>query len=79
MTVADTADVQTIAVLPEYEGNGYGRAMLATMHRRAQDLGAQRILWRCGPIIPEPRTSTCAPDTRIFTHDLAIMTTARMR
>ncbi|EFJ77758.1 ribosomal-protein-alanine acetyltransferase [Rothia dentocariosa M567] len=44
MTVADTADVQTIAVLPEYEGNGYGRAMLATMHRRAQDLGAQRIL-----------------------------------
>ena len=77
MTVADTADVQTIAVLPEYEGNGYGRAMLATMHRRAQDLGAS--FWRCGPIIPEPRTSTCAPDTRIFTHGPAIMTTARMR
>ena len=44
MVVGDTADVQTIAVLPEYEGNGYGRAMLATMHRRAQDLGVQRIL-----------------------------------
>ena len=34
MTVADTADVQTIAVLPEYEGNGYGRALLQNLYLR---------------------------------------------
>ena len=27
MVVADTADVQTIGVLPEYEGHGFGRAI----------------------------------------------------
>ena len=35
MVVADTADVQTIGVLPEYEGHGFGRAMLEQMHERA--------------------------------------------
>ena len=44
MVVADTADVQTIAVLPEYEGHGYGRAMLEQMHERAREQGAERIL-----------------------------------
>ena len=44
MVVADTADVQTIGVLPEYEGHGYGRAMLEQMHERARELGAERIL-----------------------------------
>ena len=44
MAVADTADVQTIGVLPEYEGNGFGRAMLEQMHERAREQGAERIL-----------------------------------
>ena len=44
MVVADTADVQTIGVLPEYEGYGFGRAMLEQMHARARELGAERIL-----------------------------------
>ncbi len=44
MGVADTADVQTIGVLPEYEGNGFGRAMLEQMHERAREQGAERIL-----------------------------------
>ncbi len=44
MVVADTADVQTIGVLPEYEGKGFGRAMLEQMHERARELGAERIL-----------------------------------
>lgn len=44
MVVADTADVQTIGVLPEYEGHGYGRAMLEQMQERARELGAERIL-----------------------------------
>ena len=44
MVVADTADVQTIGVLPEYEGHGYGRAMLEQMHECAREQGAERIL-----------------------------------
>ena len=44
MVVGDTADVQTIAVLPEHEGNGYGRALLETMHTRSRQQGAERIL-----------------------------------
>ena len=44
MVVADTADVQTVGVLPEYEGYGFGRAMLEQMHARARELGAERIL-----------------------------------
>lgn len=44
MVVADTADVQTIGVLPEYEGHGFGRAMLEQMHERAHEQGAERIL-----------------------------------
>ena len=44
MVVADTADVQTIGMLPEYEGNGFGRAMLEQMHERAREQGAERIL-----------------------------------
>lgn len=44
MVVADTADVQTIGVVPEYEGHGYGRTMLEQMHERAREQGAERIL-----------------------------------
>jgi len=41
---AAPADVQTIGVLPEYEGHGFGRAMLEQMHERAREQGAERIL-----------------------------------
>ena len=78
--MADTADVQTIAVLPEYEGNGYGRAMLATMHRRAQDLGAQRILLEVRA--DNPRAQNLLPAHRIhaYSHTARLLlTTARMR
>ena len=44
MVVADTADVQTIGVVPEYEGHGYGRTMLEQMRERAREQGAERIL-----------------------------------
>ena len=44
MVVADTADVQTIAVIPEREGRGYGRLLLNTLHQLAQSRGAERIL-----------------------------------
>lgn len=44
MSIADTADIQTIAVLPEYEGRGYGKAMLNFLHQEASARGAQRIL-----------------------------------
>jgi len=33
-----------IGVLPEYEGHGFGRAMLEQMHERAREQGAERIL-----------------------------------
>lgn len=44
MTVGDTADVQTIAVTPDQEGHGYGRALLDFMTREATARGAERIL-----------------------------------
>lgn len=44
MSVAETADVQTIAVLPAYEGRGYGRALLDFLAREAAARGAEQIL-----------------------------------
>ncbi|WP_237241515.1 ribosomal protein S18-alanine N-acetyltransferase [Rothia nasimurium] len=44
MCVADTADVQTIAVTPAYEGRGYGRALLDFLAREAVARGAEQIL-----------------------------------
>lgn len=44
MSVADTADVQTIAVAPAYEGRGYGRALLDFLAREAVARGAEQIL-----------------------------------
>ena len=41
MVVADTADVQTIGVLPEDDGHGFGRAQLAQTPERAPDLGPE--------------------------------------
>lgn len=44
MSVAETADVQTIAVRPSHEGQGIGRAMLDFLHREATTRGAETIL-----------------------------------
>ena len=44
LPVEDPESVQTIGVLPEYEGHGFGRAMLEQMHERAREQGAERIL-----------------------------------
>lgn len=44
MSVADTADVQTIAVTPAFEGRGYGRALLDFLAREAVARGAEQIL-----------------------------------
>lgn len=44
MSVAETADVQTIAVRPTFEGKGIGRAMLEYLHREAAARGAETIL-----------------------------------
>lgn len=44
MSVGDTADVQTIAVAPEHEGHGLGRAMLTWMCDEAKARGAEQIL-----------------------------------
>ncbi|MFW0182450.1 ribosomal protein S18-alanine N-acetyltransferase [Rothia sp. CCM 9417] len=44
MSVADTADVQTIAVLPACQGLGYGRAMLDYLAREASARGAEKIM-----------------------------------
>lgn len=44
MIVRETADIQTIAVLPEYEGRGIGTAMLTRMLDEARRRGAQETL-----------------------------------
>lgn len=44
MSVADTADVQTIAVTPACEGRGYGRALLDFLAREAAARGAEQML-----------------------------------
>lgn len=44
MSVGDTADVQTIAVAPDQEGKGLGRAMLIWMCDEAKARGAEQIL-----------------------------------
>lgn len=44
MSIADTADIQTIAVLPEHEGKGYGSTMLDFLHEEVTARGAERIL-----------------------------------
>jgi [ribosomal protein S18]-alanine N-acetyltransferase len=40
----DTADVMTIAVLPEHQGKGLGRALLAWLQERAAARGATNLL-----------------------------------
>ena len=76
MVVGDTADVQTIAVLPEHEGNGYGRAMLETMHTRSRQQGAERILLEVRADNPRAQHSTGVTGTRVFTCGPATTTTA---
>lgn len=44
MVVADTADVQNIAVVPEARGKGLGSALLSALHEIARERGAREIL-----------------------------------
>lgn len=44
MVLGTTADIQTIGVLPEYEGQGIGTAMLTSMLEEARRRGAREIL-----------------------------------
>ncbi|MCT1367270.1 ribosomal protein S18-alanine N-acetyltransferase [uncultured Kocuria sp.] len=44
MAVAETGDVQTIAVAPEHEGLGIGRWLMARMHHQAVRAGAQVMM-----------------------------------
>lgn len=44
MVVGTTADIQTIGVLPEYEGQGIGTAMLTRMLEEARRRGATETL-----------------------------------
>ena len=44
MSIAETADVQTIAIDPQHEGKGYGRALLNFLAREAAVRGAEQIL-----------------------------------
>lgn len=44
MVAGDTGDIQTLAVRPEYEGRGIGRALMHRMHQQAQELGATTMM-----------------------------------
>lgn len=44
MVVADTADVQNIAVLPDHQGRGLGTALLTRLHTEAAARGAREVL-----------------------------------
>ncbi|KAA9393635.1 ribosomal-protein-alanine N-acetyltransferase [Kocuria coralli] len=44
MVVAETADVQNIAVVPDYEGQGIGTALLSRLHQVAVERGAREVL-----------------------------------
>lgn len=44
MSIAETADVQTIAIAPHHEGKGYGRTLLDFLTREARARGAEQIL-----------------------------------
>ena len=44
MVVAETADVQNIAVVPQLRGRGLGSALLQALHEIASRRGAQEVL-----------------------------------
>lgn len=44
MSIDRTGDVQTIAVLPEHEGRGIGRWLMARMHDQARAAGAETMM-----------------------------------
>ncbi|WP_129656395.1 ribosomal protein S18-alanine N-acetyltransferase [Rothia halotolerans] len=44
MAVAETGDVQTIAVDPGHEGRGLGRWLMERMHRQAREAGAGTMM-----------------------------------
>lgn len=44
MVIDTTADIQTIGVLPRFEGQGIGRAMLTELLREARRRGADNVM-----------------------------------
>jgi len=44
MVIATTADIQTIGVLPRFEGQGIGRAMLTELLDEARRRGAETVM-----------------------------------
>lgn len=44
MSIAETADVQTIAIAPAYQGRGYGQTLLSYLAAEARARGAEQIL-----------------------------------
>lgn len=58
MCVLPLADVQTIAVLPEFEGQGIGSTLLRQLIDEARDRGAEDVLLEVRADNPAPRAST---------------------
>ncbi|WP_299167173.1 ribosomal protein S18-alanine N-acetyltransferase [uncultured Arthrobacter sp.] len=56
MVLGATADIQTIGVLPEYEGQGIGTAMLTSMLDEARRRGATETLLEVREDNPRART-----------------------
>lgn len=56
MVLGGTADIQTIGVLPEYEGQGIGTAMLTSMLDEARRRGATETLLEVREDNPRART-----------------------
>lgn len=44
MAIAETGDVQTIAVLPDHEGRGIGRWLMTRMHDQARAMRAETMM-----------------------------------
>ncbi|MGK4065228.1 ribosomal protein S18-alanine N-acetyltransferase [Rothia sp. HC945] len=44
MAVADTGDVQTVAIRPGHEGRGIGRWLMNRMHEQARAMGAETMM-----------------------------------
>ena len=73
MVVADTADVQTIGVLPEYEGHGFGAPCLSRCTSVPASREPSASCWRCVPTTRAPSASTNATATVRFTYAAATM------
>lgn len=67
MVVADTADVQTIGVLPEYEGTASAGPCSSRCTREPASWGPSASCWRCVPTTRAPSASTNVTATARFT------------